>query len=307
MPHTIAASSSALLACDRANTVMHRATSATSTAYAHTPFGQHSPSTSDTPRSGFNGQHLERTGSYLLGNGYRAYNPSLRRFDTPDSLSPFGQGGLNAYVYCSGDPVNRRDPSGHDWQDIANGLAIAGGVAMTLLGGRKPIGKLLGRTSGGPVNKVLVGAGATATAFGVVGLVAPDDKFKTGMFIAAGATLLSPAVIAGYKQYAKLFKQTAKSARARSSSVEAANIDGTNASLGLRARSNMTYGTVTTTQTTTINTTFETVITPTTSEIAQQTAAIDIAVSQAAHKADVAGSSAYLRSLLPQQNSQVRR
>lgn len=48
----------------------------------------------------------------MLGNGYRAYNPVLMRFNQPDSLSPFGQDGLNAYAYCQGDPVNRQDPSG---------------------------------------------------------------------------------------------------------------------------------------------------------------------------------------------------
>ncbi|EGH35731.1 hypothetical protein PSYJA_44541, partial [Pseudomonas syringae pv. japonica str. M301072] len=37
------------------------------------------------------------TGHYLLGNGYRAFNPVLMRFNSPDSLSPFGEGGVNAY------------------------------------------------------------------------------------------------------------------------------------------------------------------------------------------------------------------
>ncbi len=35
------------------------------------------------------------------------------RFNSPDSLSPFGRGGLNAYAYCQGDPINRSDPGGH--------------------------------------------------------------------------------------------------------------------------------------------------------------------------------------------------
>lgn len=34
------------------------------------------------------------------------------RFNSPDSLSPFGRGGLNPYAYCLGDPVNFSDPTG---------------------------------------------------------------------------------------------------------------------------------------------------------------------------------------------------
>ncbi|WP_245399012.1 RHS repeat-associated core domain-containing protein, partial [Pseudomonas syringae] len=63
---------------------------------------------------GYTGQRLDPvTGHYLLGNGYRAFNPVLMRFNSPDSLSPFGEGGLNAYGYCGGDPVNRIDLTGH--------------------------------------------------------------------------------------------------------------------------------------------------------------------------------------------------
>ncbi|QXH51715.1 RHS repeat-associated core domain-containing protein [Pseudomonas fakonensis] len=53
------------------------------------------------------------TGGYFLGNGYRLLNTVLRRFNLPDNMSPFGAGGLNAYAYCSGDPINKTDPSGH--------------------------------------------------------------------------------------------------------------------------------------------------------------------------------------------------
>lgn len=62
---------------------------------------------------GFNGWLQEPAGGYLLGNGNRAYSPLLQRFFGPDSLSPFGMGGLNAYVYCGADPLNRIDPSGN--------------------------------------------------------------------------------------------------------------------------------------------------------------------------------------------------
>lgn len=63
---------------------------------------------------GFTGQ-LRAGGlhGYLLGNGYRFYDPMLMRFYSPDALSPFSMGGLNCYAYCSGDPVNFSDPTGH--------------------------------------------------------------------------------------------------------------------------------------------------------------------------------------------------
>jgi RHS repeat-associated protein len=49
---------------------------------------------------------------YLAGKGYRAYLPSLRRWTSPDTLSPFGAGGPSAYAYLAGDPVNHIDPDG---------------------------------------------------------------------------------------------------------------------------------------------------------------------------------------------------
>lgn len=72
--------------------------------------------------AGFTGQPAEAVaGWYLLGNGQRVYNPALMRFQTPDSLSPFGRGGLNAYAYCAGDPVNRHDPTGQ-FSALINGV-----------------------------------------------------------------------------------------------------------------------------------------------------------------------------------------
>lgn len=61
---------------------------------------------------GFNSEPQQH-GWYLLGRGYRAYSPYLKRFNRPDSESPFGMGGLNPYMYCQGNPVAFRDPSGH--------------------------------------------------------------------------------------------------------------------------------------------------------------------------------------------------
>lgn len=81
------------------------------------------------PGLAFCGQHLDlRTGSYPLGNGHRFYSPRLRRFIRPDSLSPFGKGGYNAYAYCQGDPFNFVDPSGRFPAIIAPIRSIVSGV-----------------------------------------------------------------------------------------------------------------------------------------------------------------------------------
>lgn len=74
-------------------------------------------------------------GGYLLGNGYRTYNPALMRFNSPDSLSPFEAGGLNPYSYCSGDPINNIDPSGH----------MQRASKQTQLSPRQQIGSILSR------------------------------------------------------------------------------------------------------------------------------------------------------------------
>lgn len=94
-------------------------TSAEGELHVWSPYG--SGKTSDR-LPGFNGERVDPvSGTYHLGNGYRAYNPVLMRFNCPDSLSPFGAGGINPYAYCAGDPINHTDPSGH-----ISGSAIAG-------------------------------------------------------------------------------------------------------------------------------------------------------------------------------------
>ena len=80
----------------------------------YSPYG-HRPSASGLHSLlGFAGERPDTfTRHYLLGNGYRAFNPILMRFTSPDNLSPFGKGDVNAYAYCLGDPVNFSDPTGH--------------------------------------------------------------------------------------------------------------------------------------------------------------------------------------------------
>ncbi|WP_276204940.1 RHS repeat-associated core domain-containing protein, partial [Pseudomonas syringae] len=91
--------------------VLHALDATQGQAFTYSPYGFRPPHL-DLP--GFNGEQPDPvTGHYLLGNGYRAFNPVLMRFNSPDNLSPFEDGGLNAYAYCVGDPVNRVDPTGH--------------------------------------------------------------------------------------------------------------------------------------------------------------------------------------------------
>jgi RHS repeat-associated protein len=103
-----------LLATDNKKSVLAEVVTGKTNHIAYSAYGQLSSQQEVMTRLGFNGELREvQTGWYLLGNGYRAYNPRLMRFHSPDNLSPFGEGGLNAYMYCSGEPVMNSDPTGH--------------------------------------------------------------------------------------------------------------------------------------------------------------------------------------------------
>src|SRR5471030_1833334 len=132
---------------------------------------------------GFNGEVREEgPGWYLLGNGYRVYNPVLMRFHSPDSESPLGDGGLNRYVYGLGDPVNIHDPSGNvpswlGWVGIGIGSAI--GVALTV-------------ATGGGAIALAAGLGVELLA---TGLAAGAEATKNSNSSASGALSISSLVI----------------------------------------------------------------------------------------------------------------
>ncbi|MCU1759088.1 RHS repeat-associated core domain-containing protein [Pseudomonas sp. 14P_8.1_Bac3] len=103
----------ALLATDLQCSIFHSIDAAQHQQRAYSPYGHWFPEADLIGLLGFNGERRDSvTGHYLLGNGHRVFIPVLMRFNRPDKLSPFEKGGINAYAYCAGDPVNRVDPKG---------------------------------------------------------------------------------------------------------------------------------------------------------------------------------------------------
>jgi RHS repeat-associated protein len=104
---------STLLAIDGQGSVLHSTSLQGSRNISYTAFGYAPPAIAHDVTLGFNGEPRGLLSNcYLLGNGHRTFSTILRRFFSADRMSPFGKGGLNAYAYCAGDPVNFTDPSG---------------------------------------------------------------------------------------------------------------------------------------------------------------------------------------------------
>jgi hypothetical protein len=159
------------------------------------------------------------------------------RFNSPDSLSPFGEGGLNAYAYCIGDPINRRDPTGHaaDRNKILGFVWIGVGFAGAALGLyvavptiKKVVKKALKSGAPVPTAQMLTAVAATTLAVASTAFTANRiiNEVKPGspaleplMWVAAGFGVLT----LGLHISAQKVAQRAAVAQARTAARQAIN------------------------------------------------------------------------------------
>ncbi|WP_440073797.1 RHS repeat-associated core domain-containing protein [Pseudomonas fragariae (ex Marin et al. 2024)] len=190
-----------MIAGDRNNSVLHASEAGQQSDFVYTPFGHHQAVQASAELPGFNGEQPDPlTGHYLLGNGYRAYNPVLMRFNSPDSMSPFGKGGLNAYAYCVGDPVNRVDPTGHEHEELFVGIGLAllgvvtGGVGLA-------VAPLRNAAAQGSAIGILMGVAAAAAGVPAGLLLESNPETSSALQYAAigmgGLSVLSGTVFMG--------------------------------------------------------------------------------------------------------------
>ena len=190
-----------LLSANRQCSVLHSVSLSTVHTQAFTPFGHHHIQEGAQGLPGFNGERPDPlTGHYHLGQGHRAYNPHLMRFNSPDQLSPLDAGGLNAYAYCAADPVNRSDPSG---RASINDILIAGLGVVGVLGGGLGMYATLKAARAmktarlSTVVATKVAGSALTIAGGLIGVTrlsmgaSGEDSGKSGMVIASTILALS--------------------------------------------------------------------------------------------------------------------
>ncbi|HEK1011341.1 TPA: hypothetical protein SMP92_004661 [Pseudomonas putida] len=110
---TADAKDTSLLAIDGKNSIFTAQNAHGDEAHSFTAYGHNPTLSSAKTLLGYNGEQHASEDLYILGRGTRCYSTKMGRFLSPDAFSPFGRGGINAYAYCNGDPINYFDDSGN--------------------------------------------------------------------------------------------------------------------------------------------------------------------------------------------------
>lgn len=104
--------------------------------YSYSPYGNE---VDNVPEYDQNLEHFSFNGLMSDNNvnlqfiGQRAYSPMLKRFINKDPLSPFGNGGINGYIYSKNNPLSNNDLNGNFSTpfNIAMGFSI--GLSASLI------------------------------------------------------------------------------------------------------------------------------------------------------------------------------
>ena len=127
---------------------------------------------------GFPGQYYNKETEFWY-NGHRDYDPSTDRYLQPD---PFGiGGGINPYLYASGNPLMNVDPLGlFDWPSLPQGVVnVAAGFGDTLSFGATAWARSKLGIDGG-VNACSSGYGFGEAAGIIAGLADGQGEAKIG-------------------------------------------------------------------------------------------------------------------------------
>jgi RHS repeat-associated protein len=150
------------------------------------PFGEQDESPANPPineTKGFIGERYDADAGLQYLNA-RYYDPKLGLFLQPDWWEVTEPGvGTNRFAYAGNDPVNLRDPGGHEWWNDWNDFKEAVGNFGS--------GHVNGAAANANFDKTVWGAGLGAAGGALVGAVA-GTSVGCGVAACAGSTVTGP-------------------------------------------------------------------------------------------------------------------